>query len=161
VPSVWGWVWICVSTFLWRVTRLRNATRPCQKSSRAKRSGVHYLNTVACFLSPHHHHIHASKITFFSWTTGTDAIRLNQTAHAQPALLAHAVALWRVLQHELGMPVSTFASSVLGHSLGEYSAVCVAGGLSLFDAIRLVVRGESELVCRAASVYRQVCVCVT
>ena len=58
---------------------------------------------------------------------------INRTAYAQPALFAIEYAfatLWRSWGIE---PVA-----VLGHSLGEYAAACVAGLLPLRDALRLV-----------------------
>jgi [acyl-carrier-protein] S-malonyltransferase len=82
------------------------------------------------------------KLTAVMW--GTDATALNLTENAQPALLAHSVAVWRILQQELGTTLPAFASAVIGHSLGEYSAATCAGGISLFDMARLVrVRGRA------------------
>lgn len=65
---------------------------------------------------------------------------LKLTANTQPALLAHSIAVWRVLRG-LGLPVTVGA----GHSLGEYSAVVAAGGLELGEAARLV-RRRGELM---------------
>jgi len=64
---------------------------------------------------------------------------LQLTANTQPALLATAVAVLRVVQ-EMGVePVA-----VAGHSLGEYSALVAAGSLDFGDALRLVRRrGEA------------------
>lgn len=63
---------------------------------------------------------------------------LTATRNAQPALLAHSVAVLRVVQDRLG-PVA-FAA---GHSLGEFSAHVAAGTLSFEDALRAVrLRGE-------------------
>ncbi|MGW8266192.1 MAG: ACP S-malonyltransferase [Longimicrobiales bacterium] len=60
------------------------------------------------------------------------------TKNAQPALLAHSVAVHRVIGEELG-PVAMAA----GHSLGEFSAHVSAGTLSLGDALAAVrLRGE-------------------
>lgn len=60
------------------------------------------------------------------------------TKNAQPALLVHSIAAYRVLSQEVG-PVS-FAA---GHSLGEFSAHVAAGTLSFPDALEAVrVRGE-------------------
>jgi len=63
---------------------------------------------------------------------------LTATKNAQPAILAHSVAVLRVLQDDLG-PVSMAA----GHSLGEFSAHVAAGTLSFGDALEAVrLRGE-------------------
>lgn len=68
---------------------------------------------------------------------------LTLTANAQPAIMASSMAVWRVLQKQLGMKI-TDAAYVAGHSLGEYSALCAAGVFSLADTARLLrLRGES------------------
>ena len=68
---------------------------------------------------------------------------LTLTANTQPALMAHSVAVMRVLQQDFDLPV-TEAAYVAGHSLGEYSALCAAGSLSLADTARLLkTRGEA------------------
>ncbi|XXX81264.1 amino acid adenylation domain-containing protein [Sorangium sp. So ce134] len=61
------------------------------------------------------------------------AAALKRTSHAQPALFALHVSLARLLL-DWGMPVA----AMLGHSLGELSAACVAGVFSLADAAALV-----------------------
>ncbi len=61
---------------------------------------------------------------------------LNQTDKTQPAILAASVALWRLWLAEGGEK----PAFVAGHSLGEYSALVVAGCLSLGDAVKLVER---------------------
>lgn len=68
---------------------------------------------------------------------------LTLTANAQPALMAHSLAVLRVLQKEVGVDVKN-AVVVAGHSLGEYSALCAADALSLADTARLLrIRGEA------------------
>jgi [acyl-carrier-protein] S-malonyltransferase len=63
---------------------------------------------------------------------------LIQTRNAQPAILAHSVAVLRVVRDRLG-PVA-FAA---GHSLGEFSAHVAAGTLAFRDALEAVrLRGE-------------------
>lgn len=70
--------------------------------------------------------------------------KLTQTAVAQPAILAHSIAVLRVLEHESGFDVQSRAAFVLGHSLGEYSALVAAKSLAFADAIKLVVRPASR-----------------
>lgn len=57
--------------------------------------------------------------------------RLRLTEHAQPAILTASVAAYRVLE-ELGLPTPV---AVAGHSLGEWSALVVAGALEFADAV--------------------------
>ena len=67
------------------------------------------------------------------------AASLDDTAYTQPALLTASMAIWRVLRDELDLQ----PEYVAGHSLGEYSALCAAGVLSLTDAVKLVYqRGQ-------------------
>ena len=67
-----------------------------------------------------------------------DIGELTLTENAQPALMATSLAAMRALEAE-GVPV-TSAAFVAGHSLGEYSALCAAGALSLADTARLLRR---------------------
>lgn len=68
---------------------------------------------------------------------------LTLTANTQPALMAHSIAAMRVLEQEAGIRIGE-AMFVAGHSLGEYSALCAAGAISLADTARLLrIRGES------------------
>ncbi len=69
---------------------------------------------------------------------------LTLTANAQPALMAVSVAVMRVLENDGGVELPKKAAYVAGHSLGEYSALCAAGALSLSDTARLLRRrGEA------------------
>ena len=73
---------------------------------------------------------------------GGEAETLTLTRNAQPALMATSLAAMAALQSE-GVQVSA-AAFVAGHSLGEYSALCAAGALSLADTARLLrLRGEA------------------
>ena len=60
------------------------------------------------------------------------AEQLNRTEYTQPALLVTSLIAWRALD------VRIHPSAVAGHSLGEYSAIVAAGGLSFPDAVDLV-----------------------
>ncbi|MGZ8382781.1 MAG: ACP S-malonyltransferase [Nitrospira sp.] len=61
------------------------------------------------------------------------AERLNLTEHTQPALLVSSAAALKALE-----PAGLKPVAVAGHSLGEYSAVYAAGGLSFRDTVALV-----------------------
>lgn len=65
---------------------------------------------------------------------------LTETRNAQPAILAHSVAVALELR-EMGIRPSLVA----GHSLGEFSAAAAAGALQPEDALR-VVRRRGELM---------------
>lgn len=67
-----------------------------------------------------------------------DMDELTQTQNAQPAIMAVSMAVYRVLKSEVGPSFDDFVVAVAGHSLGEYSALCAAGVLSLADTARLL-----------------------
>lgn len=64
------------------------------------------------------------------------AEELTLTHNAQPALLAHGAAAWKVVGDALRPHVRAAA----GHSLGEHTAYHAAGSTTLTDAARLVRR---------------------
>jgi len=71
-----------------------------------------------------------------------DIETLTLTANAQPALMATSLAAMRALEAD-GIGVES-AAFVAGHSLGEYSALCAAGAISLADTARLLrARGKA------------------
>ena len=61
------------------------------------------------------------------------ADRLNITEYTQPALLTVSIAALRMLE-----PAGIRPMAVAGHSLGEYSALVAAGGLTFGTAVSLV-----------------------
>lgn len=62
---------------------------------------------------------------------------LTLTANVQPAIMATSIAMLRASNAEL-------TPYVAGHSLGEYTALCAAGALSVGDAARLLrARGNA------------------
>ena len=66
------------------------------------------------------------------------------TENAQPAIMANAIAVLRVLEQEGGITLADKAQFVAGHSLGEYTALCAAGAFSLADTARLLkLRGQA------------------
>lgn len=69
---------------------------------------------------------------------------LTLTENAQPAIMANAIAVLRVLEKEGGVALADKCDFVAGHSLGEYTALCAAGAFSLADTARLLkLRGQA------------------
>jgi len=69
---------------------------------------------------------------------------LKLTENAQPALMAVSMAVIRVLDKQGKFRLPQAAQFVAGHSLGEYSALCAAGSLTLSDTAKLLkIRGQA------------------
>lgn len=80
------------------------------------------------------------KLSALIWEGEIETLTL--TRNAQPALMATSMAAMRALEAE-GVTMAA-ASCVAGHSLGEYSALCAAGALSVADTARLLrIRGDA------------------
>ena len=62
------------------------------------------------------------------------------TENAQPALMAVSVAIVMVLQKEFDITLADKTTLVVGHSLGEYSALAASGALSIADTAQLLKR---------------------
>jgi [acyl-carrier-protein] S-malonyltransferase len=70
--------------------------------------------------------------------------QLTLTENAQPAIMAHALAVFRALTQEGGVSLTKAAGFVAGHSLGEYSALCAAETFDLATTARLLkLRGQA------------------
>lgn len=79
---------------------------------------------------------HLTSINYLNYIfpkSSDDAINLHQTGIAQPAMfmIEYALAAYWI---EQGIE----PAAMIGHSLGEYAAACIAGVLSLEDAVKLV-----------------------
>ena len=71
-----------------------------------------------------------------------DELRL--TENAQPAIMAHSIAVFTALTKDGGVELAKAVSFVAGHSLGEYSALCAAGSLDPATTARLLkLRGRA------------------
>ncbi|QIK79399.1 ACP S-malonyltransferase [Sphingomonas piscis] len=69
---------------------------------------------------------------------------LRLTENAQPAIMAHALAVFASLTREGGVSLEKAAHFVAGHSLGEYSALAAAGSFDLSTTARLLkLRGKA------------------
>jgi [acyl-carrier-protein] S-malonyltransferase len=72
------------------------------------------------------------------------AEQLTLTENTQPALMAHSLAVLRVLEREGGFKLADRAVVVAGHSLGEYSALAAAGSFTPAQAAGLLrLRGQA------------------
>ncbi|MGV2686950.1 acyltransferase domain-containing protein, partial [Clostridium perfringens] len=70
--------------------------------------------------------------------TAEASLQLNQTKHIQPAMLMLEFALARLL-----LSWGVKPDAMIGYSFGEYAAACLAGVMSLEEAMRLIIlRGE-------------------
>ncbi|MET0250665.1 MAG: ACP S-malonyltransferase [Novosphingobium sp.] len=70
--------------------------------------------------------------------------QLTLTENAQPAIMANAIAVLRVLERDCGISLAGKADFVAGHSLGEYTALCAAGAFGLATTARLLkLRGQA------------------
>ena len=72
---------------------------------------------------------------------GEDAAPINETINTQPIMLTAGIATYRAYLEAGGKA----PSEVAGHSLGEYTALVVAGALDFADAVKLV-RLRAELM---------------
>jgi len=67
--------------------------------------------------------------------------KLDLTVHTQTTILTVNIAAYRVFRNRTGITPRVLA----GHSLGEYSALCVAGAISFPNALQLVqIRGKLQ-----------------
>ena len=79
-------------------------------------------------------------VDFWAMAVNGPAEVQNQTINTQPLMLTAGVATFRAWQEKGGIAPSYFA----GHSLGEYTALVVAGALVFKDALPLVrLRAEA------------------
>jgi acyl transferase domain-containing protein len=105
-------------------TQYAGMTRPLYEANPFYRRN---LDTVAAALRPH------AGVDLLAAVFGDDS-GLDHTSLAQPALFAVSYALGKTL-----LQSGVRASFGIGHSVGEISAACLAGVLTVDDAARLVV----------------------
>ncbi|MDI6841085.1 MAG: ACP S-malonyltransferase [bacterium] len=72
---------------------------------------------------------------------------LTESKNAQVAILLHSIACHKLIEKE-----DTKPSVVAGHSLGEYSAIFVAGAIELEDVLH-IVRFRGELMSKAGDIH--------
>lgn len=70
---------------------------------------------------------------------------LNKTSNAQPAIMTASLAYFEVMKN-LGLIDINSVKFMAGHSLGEYSALCAAGALSIENTVKLLqARGAAMM----------------
>ncbi len=83
----------------------------------------------------------SQKLSTLMWEGPIEDLTL--TSNTQPALMATSMAVMRVLKEEFDVDVSA-AKYVAGHSLGEYSALCASGAISIAKTAQLLrLRGDA------------------
>ncbi|AWD32917.1 Malonyl CoA-acyl carrier protein transacylase [Candidatus Fokinia solitaria] len=82
---------------------------------------------------------------------GDDIELLTTTYNAQPAIMAVSMAVVRILQKEMKKKFYSRIKVVAGHSLGEYSALCAANGLSIRNTAKLLFERGKIMYDAAAS----------
>ncbi len=74
--------------------------------------------------------------------------QINETDISQISIIASSLATLMVLQNEYGFNPQKHSKYVAGHSLGEYSALVVAGVITHLDAVKLLhIRGRAMKEC--------------
>lgn len=69
---------------------------------------------------------------------------LTLTENTQPALMATSMAFIEVIKERTGKQIYELCDIVAGHSLGEYTALCAAGAISIRDAAKILrIRGKA------------------
>lgn len=79
------------------------------------------------------------------------ASKLNETVYSQPALFVVGMAAASVMREQFPDRIAVVKASA-GLSLGEYTAVCFAGGLDFADGLRLVQRRGQAMQAAADAV---------
>lgn len=70
--------------------------------------------------------------------------QLNLTENTQPALMAHSLAVAKILRKQGGVKFESACAFMAGHSLGEYSALTTAGALEIALTAKLLkTRGRA------------------
>ena len=63
---------------------------------------------------------------------------LNKPELTSLGTFAHSVSIAKILEQEFGRPLYNIGYAIVGHSMGQYSALHCAGSLTMGDAVRLL-----------------------
>ena len=64
---------------------------------------------------------------------------LTDTVNAQPALMAASIAIVKLTEHMMsGSSIQTLAQVAAGHSLGQYTALCAAGSMTISEGSKIL-----------------------
>ena len=73
-----------------------------------------------------------------------DIAELSNTENTQPALMSTGIAVLKVLEKITGKKIHDLCKFACGHSLGEFTALCASGVISLKDTAKILrIRGRS------------------
>lgn len=69
---------------------------------------------------------------------------LTLTENTQPALMAASISFLAVMKEQTGRNIQQLCNIIAGHSVGEYSALCAAGSISIKDTAKILrIRGNA------------------
>jgi len=73
-----------------------------------------------------------------------DLLELSMTSNTQPALMAVSIAVLKVLEKLTAKKIDNLFNFACGHSLGEFTALCACGVISLNTTSKLLrIRGQA------------------
>ncbi len=69
---------------------------------------------------------------------------LTDTENSQPAIMTASMAILRVIEKNTNLDIKKLCNLTAGHSLGEYTALCASGALTLENTAKLLkIRGKA------------------
>lgn len=70
---------------------------------------------------------------------------LNKPEYTSLGTFAHSVSIARIIEYEYNKPLYDLGYAIAGHSMGQYSALCCAGSLSVEDSVHLLSASSSYM----------------
>lgn len=70
-------------------------------------------------------------------------VELRQPDKASLSTFTHSISIARVLETQLGYDLNEIGNSIVGHSMGQYSALCCVKSISLKDSVEILMARSS------------------